>query len=150
MWSTHTSTHKGVCIRASAHFFFPACQSYNLFSLLAVCRAFPVRMPYNAVWLTSRRQTAAAFSKSISYYTTFPPHFSAAARQRRETTVVCTGIKWELLHKNDKKTNVLLNLQKACASQITGILWSHDDEVNQIKRWVMMQKLNERAFALLL
>lgn len=59
-------------------FFFSACQIYNLFSLLAVCRAFPVKMPYNTVWLTTQQQTAAAFSKSIGYYTTFPPFFSAA------------------------------------------------------------------------
>lgn len=55
--------------------FFSACQIYNLFSLLAVCRAFPVKMPYNTVWLTTQQQTAAVFSKSISYYTTFPPLF---------------------------------------------------------------------------
>lgn len=58
--------------------FFLGLSTYNLFCLLVVCRAVPVRLPYKAVWLTSQQQTAAAFSQYISYYTAFASHFSAA------------------------------------------------------------------------
>lgn len=72
---------------------FSACQIYNLFSLLAVCRAFPVKMPYNTVWLTTQQQTAAAFSKSIGYYTTFPPFFSAAVEKQCKRIVLHASVK---------------------------------------------------------
>lgn len=58
--------------------FFSPVRPNNLLCLLTVCGAVPVRLPYNSVWLTVQRQTAAAFSQSISYYTAFPPYFSAA------------------------------------------------------------------------
>ena len=67
---------------------FSACQSNDLFCLLAVYRALPAKLPYNTVWLTSQQQTDAAVSQSISYYTScaalFQLRWAYTARKQQQ------------------------------------------------------------------
>lgn len=74
----------------SGLFFFGGLSNLEFALSLAVCRAVPVRLPYNTAWLTSQQQTAAAF---IRYYTGFSPNFSAVAGKHSKETAVTTSKK---------------------------------------------------------
>ena len=72
-------------------YYFRLVKAIICFVCSLVCRAVPVRLPYNTVWLTSQQQTAAALSQSVSYYAAFARHFSAVVGKHSRKTAVTTS-----------------------------------------------------------